>query len=321
MGVKETFIQRYKQELFKRYDEDGSVFYFSPSDFDGLRAEPFSFTNNHGERLQGYFYSYDSPIEGRVVIFEHGMGGGHRAYMREIELLARHGYLVFSYDKGGCMESEGEFTHGFGGSPSDLDACINALKSEEKYKDLRISVVGHSWGGYSTVNISAIHPEVVSTVSISPPSSVKNMHKQITGHIFAAMRKHLYEVEREENPDFVELSAEDSLKSTKTKTLIIHSADDKVVRASHHFKKMKRAAKYNDNVEFLLVKGKGHNPNYTADAVKYKDEFFKTLTEKKTSGELNTDEQKSRFRSSFDWHRMTEQDSAVWDKIFEALAR
>ena len=320
MSFKELFLSKYKETLFTRYDEDGSVFYFSPSDFPGLSAVEYSFTNNHGERLKGYFYNYDAPIENRIVIFEHGLGGGHRAYMREIELLARHGYLVYSYDRGGCMESEGETTHGFSASLSDLDACIRALKADENYKGYSISVVGHSWGGFSTMNISAIHNDVQHAVAISGFSSVNNIHKQITGTLFASMRKYLYDVEYKANPDYVDFSAIENLKTTSTKTLIIHSNDDKVVKCSHHFKRLRKAAKKNQNVYFLLVKGKGHNPNYTFDAVKYKDAFFKELTKKKKLGLLNTEEQKAAFRNSYDWRRMTEQDEHVWDVIFEMLA-
>lgn len=320
MGLKETFVSRYKASLFLRYDDDGTTFYFSASDFPGLRTEDFSFINNHGERLHGYFYSYECPIENRLVIFEHGMGGGHRSYMREIELLARHGYLVFSYDRGGCMESEGISTHGFAASLSDLDACIKAIKADARYMNVDISVVGHSWGGFSAMNISALHPDVSHVIAISGFSSVANMHKQITGLLFAPMRKYLYEIEKEANPDYVDFSAIENLKNTKTKTLIIHSADDKVVKKAYHFNKLKKAAKRNENVFFLLVKSKGHNPNYTAEAVKYVGEFFNSLTEKKKLGLLNNDEEKTAFRNSYDWNKMTEQDSAVWDIIFAALA-
>ena len=74
MGIKDAFITRYKQTLFKRYDEDSAVFYFSAKDFVGLSAEEYCFVNNHDEKLKGYFYSYDSPIENRLLIFEHGIG-------------------------------------------------------------------------------------------------------------------------------------------------------------------------------------------------------------------------------------------------------
>ena len=70
-------------------------------------------------------------------------------------------------------------------------------------------------------------------------------------------------------------SALHSLLRTKSKVLIIHSDDDKVVSCKKHFDVMHKALVGYENITFWKVSGKGHNPNYTADAVKYKDAFFK----------------------------------------------
>ena len=103
------FIEKlYKKTLYVRHDDDGSVFYFDSSDFEGLKKEPHPLKNRRGEHLSGYFYYYDGYKPDALVIFEHGMGTGHRAYMREIERIAREGYLVYSYDHTGCTESGGE---------------------------------------------------------------------------------------------------------------------------------------------------------------------------------------------------------------------
>ena len=74
-----------------------------------------------------------------------------------------------------------------------------------------------------------------------------------------------------------------------------------------------------ENTRFMLVKNKGHNPNYTADAVSYFDEYLSTLSKKNKNKELQSDEAKKEFVASFDWDRMTAQDEAVWEEIFKAL--
>ena len=79
------------------------------------------------------------------------------------------------------------------------------------------------------------------------------------------------------------------------------------------------ALKNNPNISFLLVDGKNHNPHYTSDAVKYKDGFFKTYKKMKKKKLLVTKEQKEAFKASYDWHRMTAQDDAVWAEIFKHL--
>ena len=95
--------------------------------------------------------------------------------------------------------------------------------------------------------------------------------------------------------------------------------DDKTCSAKLNFVKLRDALEDEENVTFLLENGKGHNPNYTEAAVKYKDKFFADLTKKRKSGELSTDEQKRAFIESYDWHKMTEQDEKVWQIIFDHL--
>ena len=309
----------YRDTLFSRHDPDGTIFYFSSDDFPGLIKEPYSFKTKRGDLLRGYFYKYDSCVEGRVVVFDHGMGTGHRAYMREIEMLARHGYVVFSYDHTGCTESEGNGTRGFAGSLADLDSAISALKSDPLYRNIKISVIGHSWGAFSTLNISALHPDVAHVISLSGFTSVKRMHAQMIPTFLFPLRKRFWAIEKEANPDYINYEAEESLANTSAKVLVIHSADDKTVGKSH-FKKLYKKLSHKDNIRFILLNGKNHNPNYTVSAVEYLTDFFLTLTDKKKKGELDTPDKKAKFISSYDWWRMTEQDEALWSEIFTTLS-
>ena len=307
----------YRNTLFVRHDDDGTLFYFSAADFPGLKKEPYSFTAKAGHRLNGYFYSYDNAIEDRIVVFDHGMGAGHRAYLKEIEMLARHGYLVYSYDHTGCTESEGESIMGFAGSLADLDSCISSIKAD--FPGKAISVVGHSWGGFSTLNIAAYHPDVKHVVAMAGFVSVKSMQKQVVPFILRPFIGCLYKLEEKTNPDYVSASAIDALSGTEAHALVIHSTDDKTVSFKRHFERLRRVLADRPNVRFLELSGKDHNPNYTLDAVKYKNDFFKIYSAKRKAGELNSDEAKAKFKASYDWERMTMQDESVWREIFSTL--
>ncbi len=308
----------YNKQVLTRFKDYGTVYYFSEKDFTGLEKHPFSFLGSSGQKLQGYFYTYKSPVKNRLVIFDHGMGGGHRSYFREIEMLARHGYLVFSYDHTGCMESEGENTRGFSQSLNDLDCCINALKKEERLKDYDISVMGHSWGGFSCLNIPALHPQISHAVAMSGFVSPLEMLKQIFFNI-KYLYGYFYAIEEKNNPVFSRFNAVESLKNTETKVLVIHSKDDKTVKSKKHFEVLKKSLCDNKNINFILVDGKNHNPNFTKQAVEYKDNFFKTLSKKLKNKELSTKEKRSAFVESFDWWKMTEQDEKLWGEIFKFL--
>lgn len=311
----------YRSKLFSRCDDMGVAHYFSASDFPGLRSQAFAFPAQAGHVLQGWFYSYANPIAGRLIVFDHGMGGGHRSYMREIERLARAGYLVYAYDHTGCMESGGENTNGFAQSLKDLDACLNALKTLDSLQGRTISVVGHSWGAFSTMNIGALHPEVTHLVAMSGFVSVKDMVNQNFSGILSLYRKELYALERKANPDYVGYHAVKSLAKTNAKVLLIYSADDKLVHKDVHYDALYNALADKENIRFLLVEGKGHNPNYTADAAMYLGEYTQDLTRRLKKLELGTVEERKVFRETYDWWRMTEQDEAVWKVILETLAK
>lgn len=309
----------YKKTLYVRHDDDGSVFYFDACDFEGLHKDAFPLKNRRGEKLSGYFYYYDGYKEDSLVIFEHGMGIGHRAYMREIERIAKEGYLVYSYDHTGCSESGGEHIGGFAGSLSDLDAVVSALLNEERFKGKKISIIGHSWGGFSTMNIGAMHKELYALVAMSGFSSVERIQKQVFPKLLRPFTGGVYRLEAMNNPEYFDICAVDSLSNTDSKVLIIHSRDDKTVSFEKHFEYLREALSDKPNIRFLAVDGKDHNPNYTADAVEYKNEFFRELIRARKQKRLNTDEEKRFFKASFDFYRMTEQDEAVWCEIFKTL--
>lgn len=319
MSLAQKIEERYRAQLFVRYDDTGNVFYFSPANFPGLSCTPYAFRAVKRHRMQGYFYSYKNPLPDRLVVFDHGMGGGHRAYMKEIELLARHGYLVFAYDHTGCMESEGDSAGGFTQSLSDLHACLAALQFDPKYNRRRIAVVGHSWGAYACLNIAALHPDVTHIVAMAGFLSVERILRQNFRGVMRGFARKMYAIEQAANPDFVHFDATESLRRTDARVLVLHAPDDPVVSAREHFDVLRREMADCAHIRFLATEGKRHNPNYTQDAIQYKDAFFADLQKKLKKNALSSAEEKEKFVAAYDWDRMTAQDAAVWDEIFSHL--
>lgn len=305
----------YRSNIFIRNDNASGIFYFGPADFPGLQVHPYDFKARAGHDLKGFFYHYPNPVPGRLVVFDHGMGNGHRAYMREIERLAKAGFLVYTYDHTGCMASGGESTGGFAQSLNDLDQCITALKAERALADRRISVMGHSWGGFSTMNIAALHPDITHVVSMSGFVSVKLMLEQVISGPLKLYRDGLMDLEFRTNRNYALCDARDSLAGCDAKVLLIYSENDTVVHKSVHYDSLWEALSGRENIRFLLVRNKGHNPAYTEDAVAYKDAFFKELTKAEKKKQLKTPEQKKAFMARYDWNRMTAQDETVWEQI------
>ena len=319
MIFEKKIVGMYRSWLHSRCDDTGKVYYFTAKDFEGLDAKPFTFRSEQGALLKGYFYSYSGYDASRLIVFDHGHGSGHTAYMKEIEKLCRAGFRVFSYDHTGCMESEGESTRGFAQSLSDLNACITALKSSEEAKNVSISVMGHSWGAFSTLNISAIHKDITHIVVLSGFLSVERIVNQNFPGLLKPYRKSILAIERENNAQYLEYDAVNSIRESGVKALLIYSDNDKLVNAKCHFEPLKAAFSDCENVKLILTHGKGHNPNYTCEAVEYMGKFFADLGKRTKKGALNTEEEKKNFIAVYDWNKMTEQDENVWSEIIAHL--
>ena len=319
MIFEKAIVGAYQKNIRTRYDGNPLVTYFSVSDFPGLQRTPFDFEGNAGQKLQGYYYYYSSPRRDRLIIFDHGMGGGHDSYMKEIELIARRGYTVFSYDHTGCKESGGENTVGFSQSLCDLDYAVNALKAAKEWKDAKLSVIGHSWGGFAALNISALHPDIESCVSISGFIAVERMIEQFFSGILKLYRPAILRLEHEACPMYSLIDARKSLKNSQSRILYIASDNDPVVKTSYHFDTLKAAVSESGNFEFLLVKNRFHNPNYTEAAALELAKMTAAMTEGIKKKAFETEEAVDAFRNSWDWNAITEQDEELWDKIFDFI--
>ena len=318
MLFEKKVVDMVQGRLLTRQDNPYGIFYFGPAHFPGLHVKPYDFKSHRGHDLKGFFYCYDKPIPGRLVVFDHGMGNGHRAYMREIETLCKAGFLVYSYDHTGCMASGGAHIGGFAQSLADLDDCIRALKREEFLQDRKIAVVGHSWGGFSTMNIGAIHPEITHIVSMSGFVSVERIVKQSLGPLQAYAPAVVAE-EYRENPRHARFNALESLAKTRARVLLIYSEDDKTVLKKEHCDPLYIKFCDAEHVHFLLLNGKNHNPTFEAESVVYKDEFFARFQKALKKGLLSTPEAQAEFMGKFDWWYMTRQDMTVWNAVFDHL--
>lgn len=318
MIFEKKILDIYRSVAYTRCDDNGTAFYFSADDFPGLNREEYNFYASAGHKLCGNIYYYDNFNPDRLIVFDHGFGGGHRSYMKEIEMLCKHGYRVFAYDHTGCMKSGGESTNGMAQSICDLNDCINALKADERFNKLDFSVMGHSWGGFSCLNIAALHHDISHIVVFSGFVSVEKIVNTFFNGALKGYRKAVLELEKASNSELVKYNAVETLLNTNAKVLLIYSDNDTLCR-KEHYDMLKDALADNVNIKFILEHNKGHNPNYTHNAVKLLAEYSSALKRYTRKKLLETNEQKKAFVESFDWHAITEQDEKVWNEIFNLL--
>ena len=310
-------IKKKFDEVLGRYEKNDAYVTFTAQDFDGLQTMEHPILGDRGIMLQGYFYFYDSFDCDKLVVFDHGIGEGHQAYMKEIECLASHGYTVYSYDHTGCADTKGSGILGFAQGINDLDHVLSALQKEYSYSSIKL--VGHSWGAYSAMNVVAFHPEVSHVVSLAGFLSAKSLCEQYIPKPFLKYSKEVMGREREHNPKYADLDARESLLKSDAKLLHLQSKDDQMVYYSLSFEPLELALKNRKDTILRSLDGRNHGPQLTNEASKAFDEMKKDEATLLKKHALDTKEQKEEFKKNHDFNLITKQDPIIWKEIFTFL--
>lgn len=289
--------------VFTRQDKNPDFKYFTAEDFK-LKTEDIEVTYK-GEQLYSKIYSV-KPVEEceKVVIFQHGFGAGSSSYMTEIATLASFGYAVVATDAYGCNNSLGKKVGGFFAGTEAVIATYIGVKRFEKLKDKKIVLVGHSWGAYS-VCCAANKVKVDGVVALSgfnvPAQCICDQLKMIApmGKLLAPVLHPIFfliNVFRSSNGN---THAATSLKKSGVKALLIHGEKDRTVTLKHSVAKKAKG----ENVTKLILADKKHNPYNTVEA----EEYLAKL--------LAFDGKDEEFLKSYDWKKVTQEDSEVMSNI------
>ena len=297
---------QYKKQFVCRYDKEVGVPYYSFSDFKGLKQEAYSFTNSLGIELKYFFYYYNNYRTDKIVLFLHGLGPGHTAYLTEIELLAKAGYKVLTLDYMGCAESQGKDMRSLNEPTRDVNDLLDYLKLDKP-----VVVVGHSLGGYTTLNIINIRKDISKAVIISGFLSIESLMKVFVKSKF--IYNGIVKYEKKMEPDYFSINNLEYLKTTKDRIFFIQSDDDSMVPYSIALKEVEQID--NPNIKTLRVTGKKHNPNYSLDAVNYMNEIFGQYNELLKKKKIRSDEDRINFFKDVTLARLTEQDNDIISAI------
>lgn len=311
-------LQYYIDTTVCRYDDDHIIRYFDYTDFDGVHAEKVSFVSC-GNVLNGNYYFCDGYDTSCLVIFCHGIGGGHRSYMTEIAMLCRMGYKVLAYDNTGCFTSQGNNIRAFSQSLVDLDNVITELKNTNKWNYEKVYAIGHSWGGYAVGNICNYHKDIDKLVVIS---GFVSMPYYIMGRFDGQSQEYYQDVcnyEIATNGNYYYSSSLEAFNNTNVNVLVAHSKDDPISLYKYSIDVLYGNTK--DNVSYLLYDNKKHNPNYSYNAVKYMGQVFEKYTELVQQNKLVTLQQKQQYMDNVNWSAVTEQDDDFWKAVQQFLKK
>ena len=307
MGI---IVNKYKQNFFRRYDKDPAIPYYSAADFPGLVCERGTFKNSAGDEICYFKYYYENHDKDKLILFCHGLGPGHTAYLAEIETFCRANYRVLTLDYAGCGESGGERLTSVNAPTRDVMELLEHLGIAEETVP-----VGHSLGGYTALNAVRLLPNAHKAVILSGFADVSDL-------MMGFVKLHLLAncVQRYEKKLLPQYGGADNfayLASAQDRILWIHSSDDPVVNYKYNGGKVKKIK--NPNVRVVTAENKKHNPQYARAALDdmnaWLGEYYKLVNEKK----LVTPDEKKAFFADKPISRMTAQDPDVYAEILRFI--
>ena len=311
------------QKVFNHHTISDPISTFKNEDFPLLKAKRVAFPSGNN-MLTGYFYYTDNVDKNKVVIFAHGYGNGHHRYLDLINYLVQCGLYVFSYDATSFDESEGDGIRGFPQGPQDLSNAIKFVKSEG-YKEEDISLVGHSWGAYSSGAITIEYPNISRVVMISGFNKsldlIKANGSQWGGEKFMASFSYVEGYEAKYYPTYSKYTVLNAFNNSKSDYLFIHSEDDQTVPISAGLDFFEKEIGHNSRTAFIRLKDMGHGTAY--DSVKgkaYYDDLKKRYKEYLKDKEYTREEREHLFNLIVDKDKWTDMlNYALMDSVINFI--
>ena len=300
----------YKKQFVCRYDKEVGFPYYSYSDFKGLKQEAYTFINSKGIEIHYFYFYYDNYQDDKVVLFLHGLAPGHAAYFAEIDALARRGFKVLTLDYTGCGDSRGKILGSINTPTRDVNELLDLLKINKP-----IAVVGHSLGGYTSLNIINLRKDINKAVIIAGFLSAEKIIGPIIKNNFFAKR--ILKYEKKVEPEFYDLKNIEYLKNTSDQLFFVQSEDDTMVPYNYALKVVEEID--NKNIKTLKFENRKHNPNYSDSAIACMNEVFGGYYSLLKQKKLKTDEDKINYFKDVSLAKLVEQDEALFDQIADFI--
>jgi len=254
------------------------------SKYPNLKREKEEIITKENMKLIGYWYNKkeDQPI----IIFSQGIGTRVIGYINEINYFATNGYTVFAFDNTGCGESEGKNIRGLPQSVVDLDCVLSHIENLEKYKDKKIFLYGHSWGGFAVCSVNNFNHRVSGVVERSGFNDTASMiHKVVSSRknkIVASIINPFVKVyEFLKFGKYASVTAVNGINLADCPVMIMHSYDDGVVPYDVGIANYKEEIT-NPNVVFKIYDDRKHFVTVKDDKCDYEvlkeiKEFFDNI--------------------------------------------
>lgn len=309
-----------------RCEGNPSLKYFTHEDFDDLDAEPVSFRSDKGQLLRGAVYTCRGVEPTALVIFAHGMGGGHLCYTTDIRTIAKAGFAVLAYDNTGTIASEGRSLRSFYQAVKDIRSALEFVRGDGRLSGYKIVLAGHSWGGYTVCQALAFaEAQVSGVVAFSPPDSAAGVIcdsiRQTAGVPMAWLRPALWAASVMRGGWDSRRKCSSVLAGTSRVPVMIlqGDADSSVLLKNSPISDP--AVKTKGNITCVLYEGKAHNVYQTKESEKYLAEVFAAIAEaQKRYGKKGIPEDEKARLYDIDYELIVREDPDVMKTVTDFIS-
>ncbi len=302
----------------KRCDGDEKLKYFTHKDFEGLKAAPVEFQNSDGITLRGAIYAKSGvQLPKGLIVFSHGMGGGHLSYMTEINTFADNEFAVLAYDNTGTFSSDGEKIGSFCQGPEDLKAALRFVKDHPVLSKMKIVLAGHSWGGYSVCRaLGDENVKVDGAITFGAPNSGYQVISAALGEKFSFLTpvfKLFFRIFEGKNA--LVLCNDCVASAEPTPILMLQGENDAIVRPEIS---AALSAKDLPHVRSVLFDGRYHNVYQTIESEEYMNASFARINALKKNKNASEKELAACY-DNIDYELITREDPAVIDLVIQFM--
>ena len=234
----------------RRGDASISIKYLLPSDFPNLNVKKSYFLNNKKARLSVYEYTQKGVKPVGLVLFVHGIGGGHFYSLSLINYLCERGLMVVAYDQYASGTSEGRKIVSMNQGAIDAKYAVRYI---EKNYDLPFYVAGHSWGGYAASQALRYSKKIEKCVNIAGLNNEISMASRIARPMVAISAFLHY-------GKYGLYSTYGALKKTSAKVLYLQGKQDAIVNPITNGFRYEKKFKNKPNIKVVMLDRKGHSP-------------------------------------------------------------
>ena len=291
-GVSIAHLVVFSRADYDKYDSDYFLVY---DDIDKEKYPREQIIVQSGENdISAFLYAVDGA-KGLIVV-----APGHRdandIKLYEIRYFIDAGYSVVCLDYTGCYTSGGSSMKGYSQSVYDIDALLDFIETNEKFKDVPIYLFGHSMGAYAVCAELQFEHNIEKVVAASgfdtPEEQWQYSIKRYTGVFYPIVKPYNSLFIALKYGDDKDLSAVDGINSLSIPVLVISAEEDSFYGGKSPIYERQNEID-NPNCTFMLMDKENHNGHYdyflTDAAVEYAAENPKPPIDKELYMEHDAD--------------------------------